>query len=656
MTPVLAVVATMIAGAVMFALLGKNPADVIRTIFWAPLFDENLASYARPQILVKAAPLILIAVGLSLGFRAGIWNIGAEGQYIMGAIAGGGTALAFYPLDAWWIFPLMIAAGMLGGILWAMISAILKVRFNTNEILVSLMLVYVAEQALAAVSLGPLRNPEGTGFPGSRNLQYYESAANSELVPGTGLHLGVIFAALTVIAAYVLFRQHKLGFQIRLTGESIRAARMSGVKPGLLAIFCLSTGGALAGLAGIFELSGPAGQLNIDFNVGYGFTAIIVAFLGRLNPVGITLAGLLMALTYIGGELAQFMIGLPAAAIQAFQECFCFSFSQWTFCQDTALQCGLSRPPDMDFSAINPLTLVAIMVAASVPVMAASIGELVAERSGVLNLGVEGMMITGAACGFIAAVETGSPVVGVFAGIASGAALSIIFGSLTQFLHSNQVATGLALTLFGLGFSAMLGQTYSGIKPPSFPRPEFGMLADIPILGAIVFSYDYLVYATFLVVLGVWCYFRFTRSGLVLRAIGENHDAAHALGYRVVRARLLAIMFGGACAGLGGVYLSLIRVPQWTEGLTAGAGWIALALVVFASWRPLRIILGAFLFGGVTLLQLNLQAVGVEINAAYLSMSPYLVTILALMVMSRTKLRGVNVAPASLGRPFYPSA
>ncbi len=213
----------------------------------------------------------------------------------------------------------MILAGTLGGILWAMIPAILKVRFNTNEILVSLMLVYVAEQALAAVSLGVLRNPEGAGFPGSRNLQHYESASNSELIPGTGIHLGVIVAALTIVAAYALIHQHKLGFQIRLTGESIRAARLAGVRPGLLTIFCLGTGGALAGVAGTFELSGPSGQLNIDFNVGYGFTAIIVAFLGRLNPVGITLAGLLMALTYIGGELAQFMMGLPAAAIQAFQ-------------------------------------------------------------------------------------------------------------------------------------------------------------------------------------------------------------------------------------------------------------------------------------------------------------------------------------------------
>lgn len=318
-TPVLAVVVTMIAGGLLFAFLGKDPVLAIRTIFWDPLFGE-FAFYYRGQLLVKAGPLILIAIGLSLGFRAGIWNIGAEGQYIIGAICGAAVGLAFYPMEArWLIFPLMIIAGGLGGFLWAMIPAILKTRFNTNEILVSLLLVYVAEQLLASMALGALRNPEGSGFPGSRNLQQYESAANAELFAGTGLHWGGVFALLAVAGAYVLLNRHMLGFQIRLTGESQRAARFAGVRPRILVVVCLGISGALAGLAGLFEVAGPAGQISIDFNSGYGFTAIIVAFLGRLHPVGILLAGLLLALTYIGGEAAQAQLGLPAAAIQAFQ-------------------------------------------------------------------------------------------------------------------------------------------------------------------------------------------------------------------------------------------------------------------------------------------------------------------------------------------------
>ena len=318
-TPVLAVVLTMIAGGIMFALLGKNPVEAIRTIFWDPLFNEQFASYSRPQLLVKAGPLILIAVGLSLGFRAGIWNIGAEGQYIMGAIFGAAVGLALYPIETRWVFPLMIVAGVFGGWLWAMIPAILKTRFNTNEILVSLLLVYVAQNILASMSVGLLRNPEGGGFPGSRNLSQIPAMANPELIPGTGMHWGVVAAFVVVIAAYVMLQRHILGYQIKLTGQAPKAARFAGVSPARLVLLCMGISGALAGAAGLFEVAGPSGQISIDFNVGYGFTAIIVAFLGRLNPIGILLAGLLMALTYIGGELASFMLALPSAAIQAFQ-------------------------------------------------------------------------------------------------------------------------------------------------------------------------------------------------------------------------------------------------------------------------------------------------------------------------------------------------
>lgn len=317
-TPVVAVLATMLAGGVMFALMGKNPFEVIRTIFWDPLFGE-FAWYLRGQLLVKAGPLILIAIGLSLGFRAGIWNIGAEGQYIMGAICGAAVGLAVYPTESRWIYPVMVLTGALGGWAWAMIPAILKTRFNTNEILVSLMLVYVAQTILAMASTGFLRNPEGAGFPGSRNFSSYPAAGNPELIAGSGLHWGGVTAILVAIAAYILLQRHVLGFQIKLAGQAPRAARFHGVVPEKLVVLCMGLSGALAGLAGLFEVTGPAGQISIDFNVGYGFTAIIVAFLGRLNPLGIVLAGFIMALTYIGGEMAATNLGLPSAAIQAFQ-------------------------------------------------------------------------------------------------------------------------------------------------------------------------------------------------------------------------------------------------------------------------------------------------------------------------------------------------
>ena len=305
----------------------------------------------------------------------------------------------------------------------------------------------------------------------------------------------------------------------------------------------------------------------------------------------------------------------------------------------------------MDMSAINPVLLLASLIVAATPLLLAAIGELVVEKSGVLNLGVEGMMITGAICGFAIAVNTGSPLLGLLAAAMGGAVLSLLFAILTQFALANQVASGLALTLFGLGISALLGQGFQGEKAPAFPKTDIPLLSDIPALGHILFSHDIVVYLAFLLTLGVWLVLKYTRVGLILRAVGENHDAAHALGYKVVRIRVLAIMFGGACAGLGGAYISLIRVPQWTEGMTAGIGWIALALVVFASWKPWRVLLGACLFGGVNVLQLNLQAAGFAIPVEYLAMSPYLITILVLVIMSADR----SSAPASLGRSFHAS-
>ena len=307
----------------------------------------------------------------------------------------------------------------------------------------------------------------------------------------------------------------------------------------------------------------------------------------------------------------------------------------------------------MDISIVS---LIATLIVAATPILLAATGELIVEKSGVLNLGVEGMMIMGAICGFIAAVSTGSPLLGFCIAALSGALLSLLFAILTQYLLANQVASGLALTLFGLGLAALLGHSYSGIKPPSTTKIEWFGLSDIPVIGPIIFNHDLMVYFSLFLVFVVWIFLRFTRVGLILRAVGENHDAAHALGYKVIRIRVLAIMFGGACAGLGGAYLSLIRVPQWTEGMTAGAGWIALAIVVFASWKPWRLILGAYLFGGVTILQLNLQANGFDIPVSYLSMAPYLVTIVVLVIMSADRTRASINAPASLGKIFHASS
>ena len=309
----------------------------------------------------------------------------------------------------------------------------------------------------------------------------------------------------------------------------------------------------------------------------------------------------------------------------------------------------------MDFGSINPVLLIASLMVASTPILLAALGELVVEKSGVLNLGVEGMMIVGAICGFIVAVETGSPALGFVAASVGAMILALLFGVLTQVFLSNQVATGLGLTLFGLGVSALMGQEYVGIRPPASPRLEFFGLNELPVVGPIVFNQHGMVYISLALVVAVWWYLKSTRSGLILRAVGESHEAAHALGYSVLGTRFAAIAFGGALAGLGGAFLSLVIVPQWTEGMTAGRGWIALAIVVFASWRPFRVLLGAYLFGGVTVLQLNFQAAGIAIPVELLSMSPYLITILVLVIISSDKRRAAQNAPQSLGRTFHAS-
>ena len=293
------------------------------------------------------------------------------------------------------------------------------------------------------------------------------------------------------------------------------------------------------------------------------------------------------------------------------------------------------------------------VIVASTPLVFAAIGELIAEKSGVLNLGVEGMMIMGAIAGFATIISTGNHPLALVAACAGGAVTALLFAVLTQTLLANQVASGLALTMFGLGISALWGQAYSGQSAGPFPRLNIPGLTDLPLVGKLVFGEDYMVYLSLAVVAAVWWFLNRARGGLVLRAVGENHDAAHAIGFSVVGIRYLALMFGGAMAGLGGAYLSLVQTPLWAENMTAGRGWIALALVVFSAWKPWRCLAGAYIFGGVTILQLHAQALGVSIPAQYMSMLPYLATIVVLVIISRDKVQLQFNAPASLGKVFY---
>ena len=291
---------------------------------------------------------------------------------------------------------------------------------------------------------------------------------------------------------------------------------------------------------------------------------------------------------------------------------------------------------------------------ASAPLIFAAIGELLVERSGVLNLGVEGMMIVGALMGFVVQFHTGNPYLAILAALFGGMVIASIFAFLTQYLLTNQVATGLALTLFGLGFSAFAGRGYTEETIQLITATHIPILSDIPFIGPLLFSMNPLVYLAFLMVYLVWWFLFKTKQGLILRSIGDNHDAAHAIGHNVVRYRFIAILFGGAMAGIGGACLSLVQVPIWGEDMTAGRGWIALGLVVFASWMPSRVVLGALLFGGITILQLHAQGFNIRISAQYLSMLPYLATIFILVALRiRLKNKTNRTVPNCLGRIFH---
>jgi ABC-type uncharacterized transport system permease subunit len=294
------------------------------------------------------------------------------------------------------------------------------------------------------------------------------------------------------------------------------------------------------------------------------------------------------------------------------------------------------------------------VVTASTPLLLASSGELVVERSGVLNLGVEGMMIVGAACGFAGAYLSDSIAVGALCGIAAGVAMSMIFGIFTLGLAVNQVATGLALTIFGVGLSGLIGAKFVGEKIVPAALLHLPILTDIPGVGGILFGEDAFVYISVALIVGIWLFLYRTRAGLVLRAVGDNHTSAHALGYPVLRIRMLAVMFGGGCAGLAGAYLPLAYTPFFIPGMTSGRGWIALALVVFASWRPARLVIGAYLFGAVSILGLALQPLHLGIPQQVMNMLPYLATVVVLVLISRTRGTAGSAAPASLGLVFVP--
>ncbi|MEO1830577.1 MAG: ABC transporter permease [Pseudomonas sp.] len=305
--------------------------------------------------------------------------------------------------------------------------------------------------------------------------------------------------------------------------------------------------------------------------------------------------------------------------------------------------------------AVLITNVLAATVVAGTPLLLVALGELVCERSGVLNLGQEGMMLMGAVIGFIAATSTGSLSMGILAAMLGGVLMSMLFALMAITLAANQYAAGLALTIFGIGLSSFVGSGFVGQSIDGFDKIAIPLLSEIPVIGPVLFNQDLLVYGSLLIFILVFCFLKYSRGGLILRAVGESPEAANANGLKVLPVRYMAVAFGGAMAGLAGAYLSLAYTPMWTENMTAGRGWIALALVVFATWKPERVLLGAYLFGAASILHLVLQGLGWNSSTELLAMLPYVVTIIVLVLLSWNPARTRLNTPLSIGQPYRPS-
>ena len=638
---VTAIVISAAMGALLFHLAGAPPIDAFVVLFTEPFGSE----FGISETLLTATPLLLCGLAVAMAYRVGLWNIGAEGQLYVGALAAAGVAL-HVDVPSFLCLPLVVVVGAFAGAIWAAVPAALKTHGRVNEVLSTLMLNYVAIAMVELMVYGPWKGPDL--FP------YTEYIAESWQLPTLlgRAHAGLVVAVVLAALLFWVLRYTTFGYEVRILGASPESARYAGIPAVSRSIAVMAVAGGLAGLAGAFEISGVVHRLQASISPGYGYTAIIIAFLapGQSSGRGRGRGGLCRHGGRRGGysdRLSHGFLGLGVGAAGAGSRQCPRRRRAGPLSRDQRAEPGGGVMAD---PAVVEIVL-ATAVAGGTPILLAGLGELVAERSGVLNLGVEGMMVVGAWAGFAFAHATGSAWLGVAAAIAAGSAFALLHAIPVVYLRVNQVVSGLALVILGTGLASLFGRPLVGQEAASFSDLAVPGLSEIPGLGPVFFSHDALVYVTFAMVPIVWFFLAHTRVGWALQVCGENPRLADSVGVRVALVRVGATVFGGAMAGLGGAYLSLAETPSWVDGLVSGRGWIALAMVLFAGWLPWRLVIGAWLFGGLVAVQFRAQAFGLDVNVYFLKMLPYLATLIVLALAARTRWHKWG-APAALGKPY----
>ena len=526
--------------------------------------------------------------------------------------------------------------------LWALIAAVPRALFGLNEIIVTLFLNYIAIQLMGYLVNGPWGDRSAIGFAFTPAIP-----ARAELPALTGsLGIGVLIAVAVALAAAWIANRTPLGLTIRLAGAGTRLPEYLQLGVRRLIVAGLGASGAIAGLAGAIQVMGVTQRLEPGISSNYGYSGILVAFLAAGSVLGVVAGAVVYGALIVGG-LALQGIGVPfdvSLVVQALIILF-------LLCGQAALQLPNPAGP----GRMNPFWTDTLhqAVISSVPLAIAGLGELLAETAGVINLGVEGMMLIGAVSGYGAAIGTGNLWLALLAAAGAGAAFGLLHAFLTVTLRVNQIAVGLTLVFLGTGLSGYAGQAIAGAPvAESFPVFDIPGLSALPVLGPVLFQQDVVAYGTVLLAILVWAVLRHTALGLNLRAVGEDPATADTAGVPVSLYRYAAVIAGGALAGVAGAYFALSVAHAWAEQITGGSGWIALALVIAANWRPLRLILFALLFGMVESLNFAIQAIGSDFPSSILQMLPYVFTLLVLALSVIHRRGSAGLGPMALGRPY----